>query len=492
MKVQSRAGAGSVFPRRFVAPLLIGSSINAVNSSLIATALVPIAAAMRVPVGRATVLVAVLYLTSAIAQPTGGKLAEEFGPRRVLLAGGSIVAAGGVVGGLAQNLATLIVARILIGIGSSAGYPPAMLLIRRRAQRAGLDAPPGGVLGSLQIAALVTATLGLPLGGVLVGVWGWRAVFFVNVPFALAALAMAAAWIPRDAPVKLAGGAREVAGRIDLAGVTGFAGAITTLLVFLLSLPRPDWVALGLTVIIGAGLVLWELRAARPFIDVRLLASDGALARTYVRIGLTMLCVYAVTYAITQWLEAGRGMPASETGLLLLPMCAVGALVSRPVARRNLIRGPLLAAAASSLIASVGAAFLTTSTALAWVVAVTVIYGITTGTTSIGNQAALYTQVTPAQTGTASGLFRTSTYIGSIASTTITSLVFRTRINDHGLHEITLILTAVSAVVLLMTLADRRLRAPAQGSGANGMPRTGIAQESEPLPRAPRMGQADR
>jgi MFS family permease len=457
MSEQTQAPAASAFPRRFTAPLLVGSSINAINSSLIATALVPIAAAMRVPVGRATVLVAVLYLTSAIAQPTGGKLAEELGPRRVFLAGAAITAAGGAVGGLGQNLATLIAARVLIGIGSSAGYPPAMLLIRRRAQRAGLKAPPGGVLGSLQIAALVTATLGLPLGGVLVGVWGWRAVFFVNVPLAAAALAMGARWLPPDPPVKVPGGAREIADRIDLAGIAGFAGAITALLVFLLSLPRPDWIALALAVIAGTGLVLWELRAARPFIDVRLLASDGPLARTYARIGLTMLCVYTVTYAITQWLEAGRGMAADETGLLLLPMCAVGTVVSRPIAKRNLIRGPLLAAAASSLAASAGLLFLTTSTALAWIVAVTVIAGITTGTTTIGNQAALYTQVTPAQTGTASGLFRTSIYIGSIASATTTSLVFRTRISDHGLHVIAVILIVVSAVALLMTLAERRL-----------------------------------
>jgi len=480
---QGEERPGSAFSWRFTAPLLAGSSINAVNSSLIATALVPIAAAMHVPVGHATVLVAVLYLTSAIAQPTAGKLAEEFGPRRVFLAGASIVAIGGVVGGLGQDLATLIVARVLVGIGSSAGYPPAMLLIRRRAQQAGLGAPPGGVLGSLQIAALVTATLGLPLGGVLVGLWGWRAVFFINVPFALVALVMAARWIPPDPPVSVAGGIHEVAGRIDLAGIIGFAGAITALLVFLLSLPDPDWVALGLAVIFGTGLVRWELSAARPFVDVRLLASHGPLARTYIRVGLTMLCVYTVTYGITQWLEAGRGMPADETGLLLLPMCAVGALVSRPIARRNLIRGPLLAAAVSSLIASAGVLFLGASTALAWIVAVTVIYGITTGSTTIGNQAALYTQVTPAQIGTASGLFRTSTYIGSIASATITGLVFRTRVSDHGLHEIAVILAAASAVILLMTLADRRIPARPRGA-ATGQPDTATARKS-PVPGSP-------
>jgi hypothetical protein len=52
-----------------------------------------------------------------------------------------------------------------------------------------------------------------------------------------------------------------------------------------------------------------------------------------------MLCVYAIAYGITQWLEAARGMSADATGLLLLPMTAVGAIVARPIARRNLIRG---------------------------------------------------------------------------------------------------------------------------------------------------------
>jgi MFS family permease len=450
---------GNAFSWRFVAPLLAGSSVNAINSSLIATALVPIAVAMHVSAGRATVLVAVLYLASAVAQPTGGKLAEEFGPRRVFLAGALVVLIGGVTGGLGQNLATLIVARALIGIGSSAGYPPAMLLIRRRAQRAGLAAPPGGVLGGLQIAT-VTATLGLPLGGVLTSVWGWRAVFFVNIPFALVILAMGVRWIPGDPPAGVTS-AREVASRIDLAGITGFAAAITALVVFLETLPRPDWAALTVSLLAGAGLVWWELRAARPFIDLRLLTS-GPLARTYARIGLTMLCVYAIAYGITQWLEAARGMSADATGLLLLPMTAVGAIVARPIARRNLIRGPLLLAALASLIASVCTLFLTTGTPLAWIVAITVIYGITTGTTSVGNQTALYTQASAAQTGTAAGLFRTFMYTGSIASATITSLVFRTRVSDTGLHQIAIILIVVSAVVLVMTAADRRLRTPAE------------------------------
>ena len=144
------------FGGRTVAPLVMGSALNPVDGSVIATALVPIATALHVPVGRTSILVSSLYLACAIAQPTAGKLAEEFGPRRVFLAGIVVVLLGGLVGGLGNSLAVLVVARVLISIGTSCGYPSAMVIIRRRSHQAGLTEPPGSVLGSLAIAGSAT------------------------------------------------------------------------------------------------------------------------------------------------------------------------------------------------------------------------------------------------------------------------------------------------------------------------------------------------
>ena len=145
----------------------MGAALNPINSSVIATALVSIAAAMGVSVGRTSILISSLYLTSAIAQPTCGRLAEEFGPRRVFLAGIAIVLAAGILGGVGQNLPTLVVARVLIGLGTSAGYPSAMLLIRRRAAVIGLNSPPSGVLGGLAISGAATVAIGPTIGGLL-------------------------------------------------------------------------------------------------------------------------------------------------------------------------------------------------------------------------------------------------------------------------------------------------------------------------------------
>jgi MFS family permease len=308
------------FGPRFVAPLLMGATLNPVNSSVIATALVAIAAAMGVPVGRTAILISCLYLTSAIAQPTAGRLAEEFGPRRVFLVGIAVVMLGGLLGGIATAMPMLIAARVLIGLGTSAGYPAAMLLIRRRATAAGLEAPPGRVLSGLAIAGAVTVAIGPAIGGLLVGWFGWRAAFLVNVPVTVVAFVMAVAWIAKDSDVVRGRTPRDILTRIDVLGVAGFGSAMTALLVFLLSLPEPHWAALGLAVLFGVALVVWELRAANPFLDVRLLASNPALTRTYLRYALSMLGIYVMLYGLTQWLEAAHGLSAYAAGLVLLPM----------------------------------------------------------------------------------------------------------------------------------------------------------------------------
>jgi MFS family permease len=452
------AWRGRPFSWQFTVPLFIGSALNPINSSLIATALLPIARGLGVPLGQTAALVTALYLASAIAQPTAGKAAEVFGPRRVFLAGIVGVGVGGLVGGLAQDLITLLVSRVLIGLGTSCAYPTAMLLIRRRARDAGMDKPPGGVLGGLQIAGIATASLGLPIGGVLVGALGWRAVFFVNVPVALIALVATLSWVSPDGPPDRSRRARDIASSLDLTGIAGFAAAMIALLLFLFGLPRLEWYLLGISVALWGALAAWELRARTPFLDLRLLASNKALTRTYLRFGLVLLCVYVVLYGITQWIEGTRGLSATEAGLLLLPMTLIGGLVIFPVSRRNLVRGPVIAAALTCLAGSAGVLLLSRSAWIGWITVITVIFGVAMGFAGAGNQTALYNQAPAEQLGTASGLLRTFGYVGSIASSAITGVVFHTSVTDNGVHLIAWIMIGVSVVLVLISVADRTLR----------------------------------
>ena len=439
-----------VFPIKFVAPLYTGATFNPINSSLIATALVAIATHMKVPASEATILITVFALASAVAYPAAGRLAEVFGPRRLFIAGTLLVLLGGLVGGFGMNLAMLIVSRVLMGFGTSASYPAAMLMIRRRATAAGLSEPPSNVLGMLQISASVTGVVGLPLGGILVGLLGWRVAFWINAPFTIVAFVMAWLWLPKDAP----SGAKSLKAMyadLDGTGICAFAAMMTALLAFLFTL---SWVLLALGAVFGAFLVWWELRIKLPFIDVRLLVRNMALSRVYLRYAGFMLCCYIIIYGLTQWLEATRGLDSFVTGLLIMPMSLVSTIVAWFVSRSNMIRGTLIIAVTFCVVASASMFFLSKSAPIVFVVVITVLFGVMMGTMTIGNQAALYALAPATEMGTASGLFRTFGYIGTIASSAIINLAFQKGVSDAGLHKIAITMIAVSAAILLLTVTD--------------------------------------
>lgn len=450
--VASRPVHDKPFSWQFTTPLFLGSALNPVNSSLIATALVPIAHGLDVPIGRTAALVSALYLASAIAQPTAGKAAEVLGPRRVFLTGIALVLIGGLIGGLAPNLLILLVSRVLIGLGTSCAYPTAMVLVSRRAKAAGMDKPPGSVLGGLQIAGIATASLGLPLGGLLVQFLGWRSVFFINIPVALVALAATLLWVPKDEPLPAARERAPLGSALDVPGIVGFALAMVTLLLFLNSLPDPTWWFLIASVALWAAEAWWELRAKTPFLDLRLLATNRSLTRIYARFGLALLCSYVVMYGITQWLEAARGLSEAATGLLLLPMTLVSGLVIPPISKRNLVRGPVVGAAFACLAGSALVLLLHTDAWLAVTIALTVVFGIAMGTSASANQIALYQEAPADQLGTAAGLLRSFGYLGSIASSAITGIVFHHSVSDAGVNTIGWIMIAVSLLLIALSV----------------------------------------
>jgi hypothetical protein len=259
-------------------------------------------------------------------------------------------------------------------------------------------------------------------------------------------------------------------------GVIGFGVAMILLLVFLLSLPRPAWVTLGAAVLVGMGLVAWELRARRPFIDVRLLATNLPLARTYARAAMGTLCIYTVLYGLTQWLEAARGTSAREAGLVLLPMSVASAVIVRPVSRRNLVRLPLLLTAGLCLLGSVCLVLVTTGTSIGWIIAVTLMFGVALGTTTSGNQTTLYVQASSTEVGTASGLLRTFSYVGSVASSAIIAIAFRTEVSDRGLHNLAAVMIIASVVGVVLVIAD---------PGIMRVPRISRNRAAVPEPPAP-------
>ena len=116
-----------------------------------------------------------LYLATAIAAPTAGRLADLLGARRVFLAGLVLVALVSALAPFAPTLGWLIAARVLLGIGTGAQFPSGVAMIRRIADRRKASAV--GALGLLSIFAQTSAALGPSIGGFLVGTFDWQAIF---------------------------------------------------------------------------------------------------------------------------------------------------------------------------------------------------------------------------------------------------------------------------------------------------------------------------
>ncbi|MDX3852454.1 MFS transporter [Streptomyces sp. AK02-01A] len=425
---------------------------------MISTALVAIGHDFGIGAADTAWLISVLYLASAVGQPVLGKLADSFGPRRVFLAGLVIVFASGLVGAVAPAFGWLVVSRLLLGIGTSAAYPAAMSVLRDEARRVGRPAP-RTVLARVSFAALGSAAVGPTLGGLLVALVGWRGIFAVNLPVALIAFVAGLVWIPKDPARESAVTSGSLRHTLDPLGIALFSAALTVLVFFLLDLAQPMWWLLAPFGVLTAVLVGWQLRRPRPFIDLRMLAGNGPLARTYLRHGVSYLLIYCVMYGFTQWLEEARGFSSGETGVLLLPMSVAALVCSLLGARTKGIYGPLALACVLLTGGSVLLFFVGGDTPLVVLLLAGACFGIPQGLIGTSNQAAVQAHAPPESIGSAAGLQRTAQYIGAIAASSLIALAYGPQAGDSGLRLMAGVSAVLGMLLIVLTLTDRALRA---------------------------------
>ena len=143
-----------------------------------------------------------------------GKLVDALGARRVLLAGLTISLCAASLGAFAPSLAWLIAARVLLGVGNSAGFPSAMSILRRVN---GEGAPvPTNAISTLTVAAQVSVSAGPALSGLIVVLFCWRAIFSLNLPICDHRSARAPVAAARRPPTR--GSLRTLFAELDLPG----------------------------------------------------------------------------------------------------------------------------------------------------------------------------------------------------------------------------------------------------------------------------------
>ena len=265
-----------------------------------------------------------------------GATADRVGRRRVLHLGLVLFTGGSALCSLAPSLDWLIVFRMAQALGGCMLTPVAMAILThahpRPKERARAIGVWGGVVG-------ISMAAGPILGGVLVQSAGWRSVFWLNVPIGLAALLLAAVFVPESRAPRPR--------RADPAGQLLLTTALGTLTYAVIEAPGHGWTSpLILSCLLTsagalAALVPYELRRHEPLIDPRLFRAAPFA-------GATVMAVCAFTalggflFAAALHLQRDLGLGALAAGTHLLPM-AVPSLLCPPLAGRMVAgRGPRL------------------------------------------------------------------------------------------------------------------------------------------------------
>ena len=256
-----------------------------------------------------------------------GAAADRFGRRRTFQIGLTVFALGSLLCSLAPNIETLIAARFLQAIGGSMLNPVAMSIITQvftgRVERARAIGVWGGVVG-------ISMALGPIVGGALIDLVDWRAVFWINMPICALAIVLTAIFVPESRSATM----RDVDPIGQGLGMAFLFGIVYVLI----EGPGMGWgdtriVAVAVIAVLAfVGFLRYESRRRDPFIDLRFFRSIPFASATMIAV-----CAFAAwgafLFMMALYLQEERGFSAMHTGLIYLPV-AVGALIFSPLSGR--------------------------------------------------------------------------------------------------------------------------------------------------------------
>ncbi|WP_328614441.1 MFS transporter [Amycolatopsis sp. NBC_00355] len=306
-----------------------------------------------------------------------GSMADRFGRKRVFTIGLAVFGAGSLLCGLAPDIGWLIAARALQAVGGTMLNPVAMAIVATTFPAPAERARAIGVFGAMSGLALV---LGPILGGLLVDGFGWRAVFWVNVPIVAVAIVATAVFVPESRAPR--------ARRFDPLGqvlVVLVLGGVVAAIIASRGLGWSSPVVLGLLAAAAlgvAGILAYEPRRADPLLELRLFRSvsfSGAIV-----MAVFALCGFgAFLFVTTRYLQDVRGFSALDAGLCLLPVGALVLALSPVTGRLVGTRGPrwpLVVAGIALALGGAASAWLGPATPLPAVLAVSLLFGVFLGT----------------------------------------------------------------------------------------------------------------
>nr|WP_308182858.1 DHA2 family efflux MFS transporter permease subunit [Mycobacteroides abscessus] len=249
-----------------------------------------------------------------------GRLGDQFGPRRMYLAGLVVFVAASFVCGLAESIGMLIGARLVQGIGAAILTPQTLTVIQRvfPPQRRGTAM---GVWGAVAGSATL---IGPVAGGILVDGWGWQWIFFVNVPIGALGLILAVIYVPRMPTHPH---------QMDLFGMVLSAVGMLAFVFALQEGETHHW-SLGICMLMVAGVVLiglfvwWQARSHdEPLIPLRVFADSGFSLSGLIA-ALMSFCVIAIGLPMMFYMQIALGFSPTKAALTQAPAAVVCSLVA--------------------------------------------------------------------------------------------------------------------------------------------------------------------
>jgi EmrB/QacA subfamily drug resistance transporter len=355
-------------------------------------------------------------LAAAVFLLPFGRLADIYGRKKIFSSGLFFFLAGSAASALAHSGSLLIAGRIFQGLGGGMvfGTATAMLIsVYPPARR-------GRVLGWNIASVYLGLSLGPPIGGWIVGAWGWRAIFWLNVFLSLGALGLTLRYLDHEW--------REAAGeKFDTIGAAAYALSVIALMYGFSTLPaRHGYFALAAAVI-GLFLFLrWEARTASPLMEVRLLRENRVFAFSNLAALINYAATFAVGFILSLYLQYVKGLPPQQAGVVLMSQPVMQALIS-PIAGHLSDRiEPRLISSAGMALSAIGVgllAFIGTATSLLFIGVSLLLLGTGFGLFSSPNTSAIMGSVERRQYGLASAMVGTMRMLGQMFSMGMAALV---------------------------------------------------------------------
>jgi EmrB/QacA subfamily drug resistance transporter len=338
----------------------------------------------------------------------GGSMGDRLGRVRVFQFGLALFTAASLACAFAPGAGWLIAFRVLQGAAGAMLNPVAMSIIRNtfedpreRAQAIGIWA---AVVG-------ISMALGPVLGGVLVGL-SWRAVFLVNIPIGLAAIALTARFVPESRAPRPR--------RPDPVGQVLVILMLASLTSAIIEGPSLGWgspwiVALALTAGVALmTLVRYELRRVDPLLEPRFFASRPFAAATVIAVA-AFTAFGGFLFLNTLYLQDVRGLSPASAGLCTLPIAAMTVLVS-PIAGRVVgargVRGPLVVGGLGLGLGGLMLVSLSADTSLGWLLGAYCVFGLGFGAVNPPITNTAVSGMPPGQAGVAAAVATTSRQVG--------------------------------------------------------------------------------